>query len=49
MAKYNPRNRNFRHDEAPLAWSQRFYESRPEKPRNPCGFHVGEHRETGDG
>lgn len=38
MAEYNPRNRNIRND-APLSWSQRFYDSRPERERESvCGF-----------
>ena len=42
MAEYNPRNRNRRHDDAPLSWSQKFYDSRPGEPRKPCGFAVPE-------
>lgn len=34
---YNPRNRNIRHDEAPLSWSQRYYDR--DKPKTePVGF-----------
>lgn len=43
MSKYNPRNRNHRHDEAPLSWAQQFYDRRPEPQRDvQCGFHIGE-------
>lgn len=36
---YNPRNRNPRYDNAPLSWSQSYYdrERRREQPV-PCGF-----------
>lgn len=46
MPKYNPRNRNRRYDDAPLSWSQKFYDSRGNRePRKPCGFSVPEGRD----
>lgn len=43
MAEYNPRSRNPRNDDAPLSWSQRFYDSRRDRETHrPCGFRVPE-------
>jgi len=33
---YNPRNRNWRYENAPVSWAQSYYER--ERPKPPMGF-----------